>query len=906
MTHVPRWRRYLRFWRPDIDRDIDDELRFHFESRIADLRALGLSAEQAYRQAGEEFGDESTARLRMREIDERMERRRARLLWLDAFLADLRYALRGIIKSPMLSAAVIVTLAVGIGATVTMYGVMRQLVLQPPPHIVDPERMVRLYFTWQDPGAAISLEQRMSYPLFEDVRTQERGRTDIVAYIPDREVPVGLGVDAQLASATMVSAGYWRTLGVRPLVGRYMGDEEAHPLTGARVAVLGHAFWQRRYGGDSQIVGRTIMVRGVAYEIIGVTPRGFRGLEYGPTDLWLPLRAYEDDGKTQPRWHRSIAPQYVRLAARLQPAMSVPSSEARLSHLYAAFLTRQFERIESLRAGERPTWGVRLVGVTGALDGAMTPIPEARLSIWLTAIAGILLAVACANVGGLLLLRALRRRREFAVRLALGMSRRRLSALLCTEGLAFAMLGGLAAAAIVALGGSLVRDTLIEGMLSESAGVDWSIVLLTIGCTLAAALVGGLAPLVQLRADLTAALRDGGAQGATRRSLVFRTLLITQTALSVVLLTGAGLFVRSIRQIDALDHGMDVQNVFALQADFTGTTRSPEERAEFFEQALARARDLPGVLHASLAEDIPLRRASVREFRVVRSGERIMPGGTAPLSNDVADDFVAATGMRLLDGRDFTAADRRGSRPVIVNASLARAAWPGQRPIGQCVYFTSSPDECAMVVGVVADARSFTLREDRRPWFYRALPARSEAGTRVLLVRMSPNAEGSERMLRHELQELDPAQPYLEVRRLDDALVPEIRPFRLGATVFTAFGVLATLLAAIGLYAAMAYAVTQRTREIGLRIAIGATRLRVVALVLRDGTRTALGGVALGLTIGVLTGPLIADLLFEVSPRDPVVLAGIAVGALLTAMLASLEPARRAAAVEPMGALRMD
>jgi putative ABC transport system permease protein len=262
--------------------------------------------------------------------------------------------------------------------------------------------------------------------------------------------------------------------------------------------------------------------------------------------------------------------------------------------------------------------------------------------------------------------------------------------------------------------------------------------------------------------------------------------------------------------------------------------------------------------------------------------------------------------MRILQGRDFTTADRTGVRPVVVSQSLAQYTWPGRSAIGECVYLTATPSQCSPVVGVVADARTFTLREEPRPWFYRVLPFPDDTGPRVMLIRVAPGVRGIEESVRRALVALDPSLLYVDIRRLGDALDPQIRPWRLGATVFTAFGILAALLAAIGLYAAVAYAVTQRTREIGIRIAIGATAREVVGMVIGDGCRTALGGVVLGMMIGLATAPLIGDLLFDVSPRDPLVLGVVAGGALLTALVASLEPARRAAAVQPMAALRLE
>lgn len=896
MPDTPKWRRYLRFWRQDPERDVDDELRTHLELRIADLQQLGLTPPEARRQALEEFGDLETTRAGLYEIERRVSQQRARFLWIDAMRADLRYAVRGLTASPVLTSAIVFTLAAGIGATAVTYGIMRQLLLRPPPHVATPERMARLYFTWQDPGGQPLINTGAPWAMLVEARRRDNARYELAGYLPDQEVPIGRGVEARMGRATLVSEGFWRLLGVRPRLGRFNTDEEAHPVTGARVVVLGHAFWQRHFGANPDILGQELPVRGIPYRIIGIAPRGFRGVEITESDLWLPLRAHEDGGRTS-RWRAGDVPQ--RVVARMTPSASRALIETTLLDLYSIVMRRQH--------GDRPVLGVRLVGITGAYNADMAPIPETRLSVWLFAIAGILLAVACANVSGLLLLRALRRRREFAVRVALGMSRRRLAMLLLVEGLVLASLGGLAAGAAVRIAGPWLRRALLEGIALESAGTDWNVAMLATACIIGTTLMAAFAPLVQLRADPVVVLRDGASHGVTRRSAVFRILLLGQTALSVVLLIGAGLFVRSMLRIAGLDHGLDIHRVFAVEADFTGTGRTAAQRAAFFEQALERARALPGVSHATIARFIPLRGTQGGGvFRLPGSESFVEPNRRAPRVNFVAGDFFAATGMRVMAGRDFTAADRSGAGAIVVNERLARFAWPGRSPVGECVYLSGTPDVCTPVIGVVADARTFDIREELRPWFYRPLPVGDTTESRVLIVRTAPRTSGAEHALRRALYELDPVIPYLGIQQLGDALDPQIRPWRVGTAVFTSFGLLAAILAAVGLYAAVAYTVSQRTREIGVRMVVGARAGQVIGMVLTDGCRTAGAGILVGLSIGVAAGPLIADLLFDVSPRDPMVLGLVGTAVLVVAALAVLQPARRAAAVDPMAALRQD
>jgi predicted permease len=905
MPRTPRWRRYLRFWRPDVDGDIDDELRFHFESRAADLRARGVPADEITRRIAEEFGDEKGTRERLHAIGERREAHRARMLWWDAALSDLRYALRGLRSNALLTATIVATLAIGIGATTAMYGVMRRLMLAPPPHVAAPQALLKVYYRASPVNDTAYTLGSFSYPFYEQLRGDMRTLSGIAAYFDDQLV-VGTGRDAGLARATMTSAGYWSTLGVAPLLGRFIADEESHPATGARVVVLGHAFWQKRFGGDRDVIGRTVAVKGLPYHIIGVAPPGFRGTELTQTDVWLPMFTRGDGGGRAVSWHTSVSSYFIAYVVRLRPGVTSAQAEAELSARYRAY-AEEMGRTELRGTPGWPPTNVRLANLTGALDRTMTRLPEATVSAWLVGVAALLLLIACANVAGLLLLRALRRRREIAVRLALGMSRRRLAALLFIESALFALLGAVASVGVIVWGVAWVERVMLTTMATEQAGFDWPMLAVAAACTLGTAFVVGLVPLLQVRGTITAGLREGAQYGSARRSWMHRGLLVAQTALSVVLLVGAGLFLRSLHRISSLDLGMDVQNALAVNVDFTGTGRSDVERAAFFERALERVRALPGVDVASVSMQAPLRGAQGASF-TLPGAEKVVtaPNGSVPFGNRVSDGFFEATRMRIVSGRGFNSSDRTGPPVIVVNEALASLAWGGRSPIGECVFVSGPKDACTTVIGVVANARSFQIREEQRLWLYRPLPP-DNVSTRVLLAHVRPaDVDMMTGTIRRTIQEMEADVPFVDVRVLGDILDPQMRPWRMGATLFTTFGVLAALLAALGLYSAVAYAVTQRTREIGVRMAVGAVASDVVALVVGDGLRIAAAGVILGLVMAVAASASIRELLFETSPRDPVVLVAVAGGLIILAALASLVPARRASTVNPSVALRVD
>lgn len=906
MPHGPMWRRYLRFVRPDPAADVDDELRFHFDSRVTELVALGTAPGEARRQAEAEFGDVEAWRGRLREIDARMERRRERRASWHAGLRDARYVARGLVATPRFTWGVVLALAVSIGAVTAMYGIARRLLLEPPPHVVAPDSVRHPYFVFHRRGGETYTGPSFTFDFFERVRDGARSVASIGAYLSDVETTVGTGADAAVVHATLVSDGYWRTLGVRPALGRFFADAEAHPATGARVVVLGDAFWRRRFAAARDVVGRTLRVDGLPYEIVGVAPRGFRGIELGTTDVWLPLYAYGDGGRNRQWWEGSVNLSY---ALRLRDPRRPEVAAGELETIRMAVVEASNQRFLTHGGTARPVTRqpVLLRPITAAIGTDAQPIPEAAVARWLVAVAGILLAVACANVTGLLAMRLLRRRREIGVRLALGMSRARLTALLLTESLLLAALGGAGAAVLVALGGAYLRRTLLPEMSLETPGVDWTMFSTIAAIVLGVALLVGLAPVVQSRALRGTDLNDGGQRGTSRRPRAQTALLVAQTALSVVLLVGAGLFVRSLARIASIDLGLDVRNTWVVHLDFTGSGRSRRDVTAFHARILERLRAIPGARAASFAEGAPLHGAIGASIRLPGASDWFRAEQGSQMVNVVSEDFFASTGMRMLEGRPILASDRTGPAVVVVSAALARAAWPGRSPVGSCVYTSFAREVCATIVGVVDDARSFATLEEDHPglWFFKPL-APDDMDEGVFLVRGAPGVRHLDATIRRAVAAFDPSAPYADVRVLGAVLDPQMRPWRLGAALFTAFGALAALLAALGLYTAVGYAAALRTREMGVRLTLGALPLRILGLVFVDGCRVALLGITLGLVLAALGGRWIGPLLFHTSPHDPLVLVAVGATLAVTALLATLAPARRAARVDPVIALRAE
>ncbi len=816
---------------------------------------------------------------------------------MDTLLQDLKYALRGIARAPGFALAVVLTLGLGIGANTTMFGVLDVLMLRAPTHVDRPGDVARVYYG-RTFGSDQFVTSTTAVPDFEALQSDGTGFATVAAFM-STELSVGRGVGARPVDARVVSAELFPLLGVEALAGRFFdrGDDQ---LDAPGTAVLSHGFWRSQFGGDRSVLGGTLAIGRVTYTIVGVAPRGFTGVGLEEPDVWLPLRVAGPD-ITERRAFTTRNWMWIQAVARVR---------AGVSRVDAAALATAAHRRATLGTDRPDTTTVVLLGPVQASRGPERS-DNARVSLWVGGVAGIVLLVACANVANLLLARGVRRRRELAVRAGLGAGRRRLARLLLVESLALAVAGGVAALFIALWGGSLVRRFLLPGLPVDVALLDTRVLAFTGAVALLTGLLAGLAPALQSsRADVAIALRAGAGDVGLIRGRLRATLVAAQMGLALVLLVGAGLFVRSLRQVQRLDYGMDLERVLIATADFRAVGVPGPESDEAYLRLLARARRAPGVVSAS-ATMAPYGSSVATTLRV--SGHDTLPDlpGHGPYFDGVTPDYFATTGMRIVRGRGIDASDGPGAAPVaVVNEAFVRHLWPGADPIGHCLYIGDASPPCTSVVGVVADARTGGLRA---PWagvrvtYYVPFAQRLvTARLQGLVVRTRGPAREAAGTVQRVLQGSEPDLPYVAVQPLLDRVAPEWRSWRLGATMFTAFGLLALVIAALGLYGVTSYAVGQRTREIGVRIALGAQSHDVLRLVVGQGLRAAVLGLLVGGLGAVALGRGVASLLYGVKSTDPVVFGVTALMLLAVAGVAALVPARRAARVDPMEALRAE
>ncbi len=594
---------------------------------------------------------------------------------------------------------------------------------------------------------------------------------------------------------------------------------------------------------------------------------------------------------------------WLEVFARGKPGVSVEALTSDLTNAYR----RSYEKQIAIQPRTTPIAIAqpRVVLYPVFEERGPEPSADTKVATWLFGVAVVVLLIACANVGNLLLGRALRRHREIAVRLALGVSRSRLARQLLTESLLLSVIGAVAGLFVAQWGGQLLRATLMPQVEWDSAVADPRILVFASATALLAGLLAGLAPILQSRrTDVAAALKAGAREGYAHRSLLRTSLLVLQSALSVILLVGAGLFVRSLQGVSTVDPGYDVDHLVWIEPHLRGTQLDSARRKALQLGLVERARQQPGVENATLAVTVP--------FSGTYSDDLFLPGSDSAsklgefIMQGASTSYFATTGTRIVRGRGFTEEDRAGGPPVIVvSESTARGLWPNQDAIGQCVKTSERTNPCHTVIGVAENVKFGSFRNEWDLVYY--LPE-AQLGTNAytLFVRVRGKASNAVDALRRELQSMMPGTAYVTTRSMESLVAPSMRSWRLGATMFATFGGLALLLAALGLYGVIAHSVAQRTHEMGVRVALGARTRDVAGLVVRESLRIVSFGVVLGVVAALVAGRWISPLLFEVSPRDPIVLAAVVATLLGASLLASWIPAVRASRVDPAEALRSE
>ncbi len=808
---------------------------------------------------------------------------------------DLRHALRLFTRKPGLAALAVVSLALGIGVNSTIFTLVNALLLREPP-LAEPERVVEVY-TSDSGGFAYAPS---SYPDYLDLKREATAFSELAA-VSTTLATFDDGERTELLFGEEASVNFFDFLGLSPVLGRGFAAQEATP--GAHpVVVLGDGFWHRRFGADPGVIGHVVKLNGLDFTVVGVAPAEYRASLSGlAADFWVPA-AMHDAMFEKPRLE-SRGSRWLFLKGRLRDGVTPEAARAELETLAARLAAAHPETNEGRQMTAMAT---SKVAINPGIDGQLFGVAGLLL-----ALVGLVLLIACSNIANLLLARAAERRREIAVRLALGSSRGRLVRQLMAEGVVLATAG-----AALGLLFALWTSRLIVSFkpplpipVALDLGLDFRVFAFTVGLGLLAGVLCGLAPALQAsRTDLIAAIKgDGSALGRTYRRFGLRNaLVVAQVALATVLLACAGLFVRSLTSAQTIDPGftLDRGASMTLALGF-GSRYSEPEGLALFESLRERAKALPGVHDAAWVEYLPLSLAlNSRDTQL--EGQEVLPEDEWPEIDTVraGPGYFETLGVALVRGRGFSQADDAEAPPVVVvNEALAERYWPGEEALGKRLRFDEEAP-WATVVGVARTAKYRTLGEEPRPFVYRS--HLQDYGSMMTLVVAAGDEAQALAALRRELEALDPKVPIFDQGLLSEHLDVMLFPARMAAALLAAFGGLGLVLASVGLYGVVAYSVSRRTREVGIRMAIGAGRGDVLRLVVREGMVLVAVGLVLGLAAALAGGQLLGGLLYGIEPHDPLTFLAVAAVLAAVALAANLLPARRATRVDPMVALRYE
>jgi len=869
-----RW--HHRFFRRKLaEKHLDSELRFHLEQRVADLVAGGMAPEEARRQARLEFGGLDQVKEQCRDVGASH--------FLETLIQDVRYGLRQLRRNPGFTAVAVLTLALGIGANTAVFDVVNSVVLQPLPYH-DPERLVSIWQTYQ--GYA---DIPVSTPNVDSWRIQNHVFKEIAAYRVQRSFTLTGQGEAQRLQGTYVTSNFFRTLGTEPLLGRGFDGNQDRPEARPEV-ILTHALWSGVFHSDLGIVGKTVDLDGKVYTVLGIMSTGFRFPNW--TDFWLPLGQMGKDELTSRVYHP------LNVIARLKSGVSVLRAQMEMTTISSR------EQLQYPKTDEG--WGVRVVSLHQQLVGTA----QEALLILLAATVLVLL-IACANVANLLLARAAGRQKEVAVRKALGASRARLIRQMLTESIILAFAGS-ALGLTLAQGGLKLIPALGQEAIPQVRPIqlDAKVLAFMLITALMTGILFGLAPALKSRklnlvSSLNAGTRNSTAGFQSGRTRSF--LVITQVGLAMIVLMGSGLLLRTFEFLLNVDPGFDVHHVLTARISLLDLQHSAAGQQEiFYRQLLDKVKELPDVKAAGLTDVLPLSRESNFKTRFLVEGQTLSPGETYPVAElrTVYPGYVGALRIPLIQGRLFTKADfaRSSVPPVIINRRLAERFFHSEDPIGKKI--NAGPEgrspSWARVVGVIGDIKEFGL--DSRPEY--AMYFCGSNAEMYLVVRTVSNPLSFSGPVRKLITKLDQSVPVSDVMTMQQRLSASLARRRFSMVLLGVFAVLALTLAAVGISGVISHSVSRRTHEIGIRMALGARKGDVLKMVVGQGLKLAIIGVVIGIAGALALTRYLASLLYGVKPTDPLTFIAVTLILIAIALLACYIPARRAAKMDPMVALR--
>ena len=882
------WRNLVH--RRAADSDLDDELRATFDLFAEEQMAAGASADEARRRATVSLGRMEAIRT---ETIQTRSGAGIETVWRDAI-----FGARLLRRNPLFAFTAVLSLALGIGANTTMFSLVNALLLR---HVAveDPDRLVEAWRT-----TPFGRGTAYSYPAYEKFRDENTVFSGVLA-LAKNTTPATTDSGTP-AGARLVSANFFDVLGLRPAAGRLLTADDDRPdaAHGSAIAVLSYRFWQRAFGGSPDAIGRSVRIAAVRFTIVGIAPAVFDDLVVGrPADFFIPM-------KSEPLLRRDSllengSSSWLGIVGRLKRGVTPEAAQASLEPIFARFLAEIAAESPDAEARQR------IQSQRMFLESATAGVSDVRRDfsrplLLLMAAVSLVLFIACANVVNLLLARGVTRRREIALRLAIGASRSRLVRQLITESALLCIAGGALGLAGAALGAPVILSLLRQGgsPIDLDVAPDARVLFFTASAAFAACMLAGVLPALRsARTDITPAFQSGPRSlSLTRESSRWGSVLIAgQVALSLTLVAGAALLVTTLRNIRGVHPGFDAEHVLLIGIDPARVGYAEAKLTRYYRDVLDAVRALPGVGAASLSRVTPISGGGIDQ-PITIEGRRREPGVMIQ-ANRMSEGFFATMAIPMRIGRDFVPEDgTRPPRAAIVNDALAQRYFPDENPIGR--RFVLGAPQPLEIVGVVANSKYLTLRDVDKPTVYIYSPDTAEAGAMTLSVRTTGDPLTFAAAVRDRLQAIDGTVPLSRPRTLRSQVERSLGTERLVARMLGAFAVLALLLASVGLHGVLGYAVTRRTGEIGLRLALGATRGRVLRSVLRQALIAVAAGSAIGVPATLLLSTPLSGLLYGVTPSDPFVLAGAVVALLLVATAAAAVPAWRAARVDPLVALR--